>query len=49
MAGQVDSSHQDGPGCGHEAVPHGDHVDYRWTDVCTTGTRDIATTMDQSM
>jgi hypothetical protein len=21
-------SHQHGPGCGHEAVPHGDHVDY---------------------
>lgn len=23
-----DSDHQHGPGCGHEAVPHGDHVDY---------------------
>jgi hypothetical protein len=21
-------AHQHGPGCGHEAVPHGDHVDY---------------------
>lgn len=21
-------SHVHGPGCGHEAVPHGDHVDY---------------------
>jgi hypothetical protein len=21
-------SHQHGPNCGHEAVPHGDHVDY---------------------
>jgi hypothetical protein len=21
-------SHTHGPGCGHEAVPHGDHVDY---------------------
>jgi hypothetical protein len=21
-------SHKHGPGCGHEAVPHGDHVDY---------------------
>jgi hypothetical protein len=21
-------SHEHGPGCGHEAVPHGDHVDY---------------------
>ena len=23
-----DSKHVHGPGCGHEAVPHGDHVDY---------------------
>jgi hypothetical protein len=23
-----DSAHTHGPGCGHEAVPHGDHVDY---------------------
>jgi len=23
-----DSSHVHGPGCGHEMVPHGDHVDY---------------------
>jgi hypothetical protein len=22
------AKHQHGPGCGHEAVPHGDHVDY---------------------
>ena len=22
------TGHQHGPGCGHEAVPHGDHVDY---------------------
>lgn len=22
------ASHVHGPGCGHEAVPHGDHVDY---------------------
>jgi hypothetical protein len=21
-------SHQHGPNCGHEAIPHGDHVDY---------------------
>ena len=21
-------SHEHGPGCGHEAVPHGDHTDY---------------------
>src|SRR5690606_16339382 len=23
-----DKNHVHGPGCGHEAVPHGDHVDY---------------------
>jgi len=23
-----DSGHQHGAGCGHEAIPHGDHVDY---------------------
>ena len=23
-----DENHTHGPGCGHEAVPHGDHVDY---------------------
>jgi len=23
-----DLTHVHGPGCGHEAVPHGDHVDY---------------------
>lgn len=23
-----ESGHEHGPGCGHEAVPHGDHVDY---------------------
>ena len=23
-----ESSHQHGPGCGHEAVPHGNHIDY---------------------
>jgi hypothetical protein len=23
-----DAMHQHGDGCGHEAVPHGDHVDY---------------------
>ena len=22
------AGHQHGPGCGHEAVPHGDHTDY---------------------
>ena len=26
--GQHDNGHQHGPGCGHEPVPHGDHVDY---------------------
>jgi hypothetical protein len=28
-AGGHDDMHQHGPDCGHEAVPHGDHVDYR--------------------
>jgi hypothetical protein len=23
-----DRAHQHGPGCGHEMVPHGDHIDY---------------------
>jgi hypothetical protein len=23
-----EAGHHHGPGCGHEAVPHGDHVDY---------------------
>jgi hypothetical protein len=23
-----DKDHVHGPGCGHEAVPHGDHIDY---------------------
>ena len=23
-----DVDHVHGPGCGHEAVPHGDHIDY---------------------
>jgi hypothetical protein len=26
--GSHDQAHRHGPGCGHEAVPHGDHVDY---------------------
>lgn len=26
--GAHDAAHRHGPGCGHEAVPHGDHVDY---------------------
>lgn len=26
--GSHDSAHKHGAGCGHEAVPHGDHVDY---------------------
>jgi len=24
----ADRTHNHGPKCGHEAVPHGDHVDY---------------------
>ena len=30
FAGSVghDTKHKHGPGCGHEAVPHGDHSDY---------------------
>lgn len=23
-----DADHEHGPGCGHEPVPHGDHIDY---------------------
>src|SRR4051812_10115182 len=26
--GAHDKGHRHGPGCGHEAVPHGGHVDY---------------------
>ena len=25
---EIHCDHQHGPGCGHEAVPHGDHMDY---------------------
>ena len=25
---EVKCAHQHGAGCGHEAIPHGDHVDY---------------------
>jgi hypothetical protein len=28
QCGQHDAGHRHGPGCGHEAVPHGDHTDY---------------------
>ena len=28
VCGGHDKNHKHGPGCGHEAVPHGDHVDY---------------------
>lgn len=28
FSGAHDDDHVHGPGCGHEAVPHGDHVDY---------------------
>lgn len=27
-AGGHDDAHAHGPGCGHESVPHGDHVDF---------------------
>jgi hypothetical protein len=27
-AGRHATTHVHGPGCGHEAVPHGDHIDY---------------------
>jgi hypothetical protein len=23
-----EQAHRHGPGCGHEAIPHGDHLDY---------------------
>lgn len=26
--GNHEAGHVHGPGCGHEAVPHGDHIDY---------------------
>ena len=26
--GGHEKNHRHGPGCGHEAIPHGDHVDY---------------------
>ena len=26
--GNLCASHRHGPGCGHETIPHGDHVDY---------------------
>ncbi|MCH2185736.1 hypothetical protein MK280_07685 [Myxococcota bacterium] len=26
--GAHDATHQHGAGCGHQAVPHGDHIDY---------------------
>lgn len=28
QCGGHESSHKHGPNCGHQAVPHGDHVDY---------------------
>ena len=28
QCGQHDAGHHHGAGCGHEAVPHGDHTDY---------------------
>jgi hypothetical protein len=26
--GSHDTAHKHGPGCGHDAIPHGDHIDY---------------------
>jgi hypothetical protein len=43
--GGHEAGHVHGPGCGHEAVPHGDHVDYRvvlWA-IFTTRTATTAT------
>jgi hypothetical protein len=28
QCGEHEPGHRHGPGCGHEAVPHGDHTDY---------------------
>ena len=28
VAGDAHGGHEHGPDCGHEQVPHGDHVDY---------------------
>ena len=28
QCGSHDAQHVHGPGCGHQAVPHGDHTDY---------------------
>ena len=28
LRGPHEAGHRHGPGCGHEAVPHGDHTDY---------------------
>lgn len=40
------AEHQHGPGCGHEDVKHGDHMDYihnghttLWTATTTTSTK----------
>jgi hypothetical protein len=33
-----EASHVHGPGCGHEAVPHGDHIDYPVDSITTTAT-----------
>ena len=36
--------HNHGPGCGHEAVPHGDPLTTSWTLVSTIHTANIAMT-----
>ena len=41
---QTRCSHKHGPSCGHEAVPHGDHVDYLVSGRCTIRTAIIAMT-----
>jgi len=39
-----EATHKHGPGCGHEAVPHGDHTDYSSLVISTICMRAIATT-----
>ena len=41
--GAHDQDHIHGPNCGHQAVPHGDHVDYLVKDRCITRTTTTAT------
>jgi len=42
--GGHETGHVHGPGCGHEAVPHGNHVDYTSAATCITRTATTATT-----